>query len=257
MLEIYLVPGNGDYMLPAALFKPLEKRNNELILFLHEQGMEYAASQDSLLIHSMLKEGVSVLLFDVPGIGSLGPGYLKGDAYIDNTSFNQWFAGILTNKSIVGMRAEDILMIMHFIESDLGEFEHISALASGAAGSEMLHAAVFHKNIRKVVLIQAFLSFADIAAKAEYAPAFIPSTVAGAIEKYDLPDLMAALCPRKLMIINPVSANGDPAGDEEKSCFLSYPKITFTQEGAKDQFKHVSLGEDQPAYEQIIKWLSL
>ena len=254
-LEKYLVPGSGDHMLPVVLFKPLETQAKKVILFLHEHGMEHAAREDSLLIHAMLQEGHAVVLFDVRGIGNLGPGYLKGDAYIDNTSFNQWFAGILTNKSIVGMRAEDILRISHSIESDLEGVETISALAKGAVGSEMLHAAVFHKNIQKVVLIQPFLSFADIADNAEYAPAFIPSTVAGAIEKYDLPDLMAALYPRKLLIINPLSASGNPAGDEEKSCFLSYPRITFTQEGAKDYFKHVSLGEGQPIHGQIIKWL--
>jgi len=255
ILEKYLVPGSGDYMLPAVLFKPLEKRNNEVVLLLDERGMEHSAHKDSLLVHSLLQQGYSVLLFDVPGIGSLGPGYLTGDAYIDNTSFNQWFAGILTNKSIVGMRAEDILRIAHFIESDFGEFEIISALASGAVGSELLHAAVFHKTIQKVGLIQPFISFADIALIRDYAPSFIPSTVAGAIEKYDLPDLMAALCPRKLLIINPLSGNGDPAGDNEKMCYLSYPKIVFTQKGVEDNFRHVSLGEGQPVYEQIIKWL--
>lgn len=255
ILEKYLVPGSGDYMLPAVLFKPLEKRNNEVVLLLDERGMEHAAHEDSLLVHSLLQKGYSVLLFDVPGIGSLGPGYLKGDAYIDNTSFNQWFAGILTNKSIVGMRAEDILRITHFIESDKGEFEIISALASGPVGSELLHAAVFHKSIQKVALIQPFISFADIALTREYAPAFILSTVAGAIEKYDLPDLMAALCPRKVLLINPLSGNGDPAGDNEKMCYLSYPKIVYTQKGVGEHFKYVSLEEDQSVYEQILKWL--
>jgi hypothetical protein len=255
-IEKYLVPGSGDYMLPAALFKPIEKQTGEVFLFLHEQGMEHAVLKDSLMIQALLQQGNSVLLFDVPGIGSLGPGYLRGDAYIDNTSFNQWFAGILTNKSIVGMRAEDIIRITHFMESDLGEFETISALASGAVGSESLHAAVFQKSIQKVILIQPFLSFADIATRPEYEPAFIPSTVAGAIEEYDLPDLMAALCPRQVLIINPLSASGDPAGDEEKSCFLSYPRITFTQRGVQEHFKHVSLEESQPVYEQILKWLS-
>jgi cephalosporin-C deacetylase-like acetyl esterase len=254
-LEKYLVPGSGDYMLPAALFKPLERQPEEVILFLHEQGMEHAARKDSLMIHSILQKGYAVLLFDVPGIGSLGPGYLKGDAYIDNTSFNQWFAGILTNRSIVGMRTEDIVRITQFIERDLGEFETIAALASGAAGSEILHAAVFQKNIQKVILIQPFLSFADLATNPEYAPEYIPSTVAGAIKKYDLPDLLAALCPRKVMIINPLSANGYPAGDREKSCFLSYPRIVFTQEGVKDRFEHVSTGEGKQVYAQVLKWL--
>jgi len=255
LLEKYLVPGSGDYMMPAVLFIPVEKRNGEVVLLLDDQGMEHTASKDSLLVHSMVKQGYSVLLFDVPGIGSLGPGYLRGDAYIDNTSYNQWFAGILTNKSTVGMRAEDILRIVYFIETGIGKFESVSAIASGASGSELLHAAVFDKSIQKICLVHPFTSFADIVLNGDYSPAFIPSTVAGAIEKYDLPDLMAALSPRKVLIINPLSGNGDPAGDDQKFCNLSYPRIVYNQKGLEDHFKHVVVDEGQPVHEQIIKWL--
>ena len=217
--------------------------------------MQHTAIQDSLLIRSIVKQGYSVLLFDVPGIGSLGPGYLKGDAYIDNTSFNQWFAGIYTAKSIVGMRAEDIMRILHFIKTDFSAFETVSAIAVGPVGSEVLHAAVFDDAIEKVCLVQPFLSFADIALSWEYSPAFIPSTVAGAIDKYDLPDLMGALCPRKVLILDPLSADGDPAGDDVKSCYLSYPKIVYTQKGVQGNFRHSITGENQPVSDQIIEWL--
>ena len=256
VLEKYLVPGSGDYMLPAAMFMPAENRHNEVVLILDEQGMENSANKDSLMIHSMVHQGFSVLLFDVPGTGSLGPGYLKGDAYIDNTSFNQWFAGIHTDKSMVGMRAEDILRILHFVKSDHKEPVIISAIAVGPVGSEVLHAAVFDDAIQRVCLVRPFLSFADIALSPEYSPAFIPSTVAGAIDKYDLPDLMAALSPRKVLILDPLSANGEPAGDDEKSCYLSYPKIVFTQKGIQGNFRHSVTGEDQPIHEQIIDWMN-
>jgi cephalosporin-C deacetylase-like acetyl esterase len=255
ILEKYLVPGGGDYMLPAALFMPAVKRNNEVLLLLDGGGMEHAASKDSLMIHSIVKQGYSVLLFDVPGIGSLGPGYLRGDAYIDNTSFNQWFAGIHTAKSIVGMRAEDIIRILHFLKTDFPAFETISAIAVGPVGSEILHAAVFDDAIQKVCLVRPFLSYADIALSREYLPAFIPSTVAGALNKYDLPDLMAALCPRKFLILDPLSANGKPAGDDEKSCTLSYPRIVYAQNGDQGNFMLSVTGEDKPVYEQIITWL--
>ncbi len=255
ILEKYLIQGSGDYMLPAALFIPVEKRNDEVVLVLDEQGMEHAAGKDSLMVHSILKQGSSVLLFDLPGIGSLGPGYLRGDAYIDNTSYNQWFAGILTNKSIVGMRAEDILRIKHFIETGIEDYKTISALAIGAISSELLHAAVFDTTIQKICLVRPFLSFTEIALEPEYKPSYIPSTVAGAIEAYDLPDLMAALCPRKVLIINPLSGSGAPAGNNKKQCDLTYPKIVFTQKGVEENFKHVVAEEGQPVYEQIIKWL--
>ena len=254
-LEKYLVPGSGDYMLPAALFKPVEMRRNEVVLILDEQGMEHSAVEDSVMIHSILKQGSSVLLFDVRGIGSLGPGYLKGDAYIDHTSFNQWFAGILTNKSIVGMRAEDILRIVNFIKSDNGEFETITALAIGATGSELLHAAVFEDDIQKICLLKPFISFADIALSKDYLPAYITSTVAGAIEKYDLSDLMAAICPRKILIINPRKSDGFPANEIEQVSNLNYPKTVYNQNSVEDNFKHAVLGENRLVHEQIIEWL--
>jgi cephalosporin-C deacetylase-like acetyl esterase len=255
ILEKYLIPGSGDYLLPAALFMPVEKPKNQVVLILDEQGMKHTAIEDSLMIQSILKQGYSVLLFDVRGIGSLGPGYLKGDAYIDNTSFNQWFAGILTNKSIVGMRAEDILRMVNFIKSDIGEFDTIAALAIGATGSELLHASVFEKTIQKVCLIQTFLSFADIALSKKYLPAYITSTVAGAIEKYDLPDLMAAICPRKILIVNPLKSDGSPAKESEKSHYLTYPKTVFTQNGVADNFLHSVFREDQLVNKQIVEWL--
>ena len=142
VLEKYLIPGSGDYMLPAALFIPVKNIKNEVVLILDELGMENGIKNDSL-VHSILQHGYSVLVYDVAGIGSLGPGYLKGDAYIGNTSYNQWFAGILTNKSTVALRAEDILRVVHFIKTDIGNYKTISALASGAVGSELLHAGYF------------------------------------------------------------------------------------------------------------------
>ena len=72
----------------------------------------------------------------------------------------------------------------------------------------MLHAAAFQKDIESVGLLSPFLSYADIATTKLYKPAYIPHTVSGAIQKYDLPDLMASLCPRKLLILNPNSGDG-------------------------------------------------
>ena len=154
------------------------------------------------------------------------------------------------------MRAEDILRITHFIKSDFKGFETVSAIASGSIGSELLHAAVFDNSIQKIGLLHPFISFADIVLNEEYLPAYIPSTVAGAIESYDLPDLMAALSSRKLLIINPQSEKGEPASDEQKSCRLSYPRIVFNQKGKGDHFKHMVVDEGQPLHKQIIEWLT-
>lgn len=206
-LEKYLLDGSDAYTLPLALYIPGKINKNRAILLLHEEGKNYAANNDSLA-KQLVANGYTVFLADLPGLGELGPGYFKGDSYFNDVSYNIWFAGVLTGKSIVGLRTEDILRMTHFIKTKFPNYNSITAISIGVLGSEMLHATVLDSNIQKVCLIKPFLSFADIAIAHEYNPSFILSSVPGAINQYDLPDLMAASFPKQMLILNPVQPGG-------------------------------------------------
>jgi len=236
VLEKYLIPGSGEYMLPAALFMPIKNKKSEIILLLDDEGMDHAANQDSLA-HQLIGQGYSVLLFDVPGVGSMGPGYLKGDAYIDKVSYNQWFAGILTGKSIVGLRAEDIVRIVHFVKQEYGEFETVSAISRGVTNPDLLHAAVFSRDIENIALINPLMSYTDIALTRDYKPSFILDVVSGCIEEYDLPDLMATLNGRKLLLINPLRASGNIANEAEYRKILAFPIHVFSEKQTSSDFR--------------------
>jgi dienelactone hydrolase len=255
-VEKYLIPGSGEYMIPLALFVPSEDHKREAILLFHEKGKDYAANKDSLA-RQLVAAGYTVLLGDLPGMGELGPGYLEGDAYIDSVSYNQWFAGILTGKTIVGLRAEDIIRMAHFIKTNLPDHSSIAALSVGVLGSEILHAAVFDEGIQKIGLVQPFLSYADIALSHEYMPRFIPSTVAGAIEAYDLADLMAALCPRKLLIINPLSMDGDLEDEQRAGEKLAFPGSVYFQKGKSENFGFICREGHRAVFEEILNWLNI
>jgi hypothetical protein len=254
-LEKYLIPGSGDYLIPMALFVPTGYNRNAAILMLHEKGKYHAANVDSLA-KRLIANGYTVLLGDLPGIGELGPGYLKGDAYIKDVSYNQWFAGILTGKSIVGLRAEDIIRMANFIKNNLSDCNSISAISVGVTGSELLHAAVFDGSIEKICLVKPFLGFADIALSHEYSPAYIPSTVAGAINHYDLADLMAALYPRELLIINPLSGNGTLADEKKAGEGFAFPENVFSQKDRSEEFNFVCRKEHPHVIEEILNWLN-
>ena len=254
LLEKYLIPGSGEYMLPLALFIPTKNNKKEAILLLHGKGKNYAANSDSLT-KQLVADGYTVLLGDLPGIGELGPGYLKGDAYIDKVSYNLWFAGILTGKSIVGLRAEDIIRMVHFINTNLPDYHSISSISVEGLGSELLHAAFFEKDIQKISLILPFLSFAEIAKEWEYHPAFIHSTVAGAIEEYDLADLMAGLCPRKVLIANPLSAKGLIENEENARNDLLFPLKVYSEKNVSDNFIFMINQNNQETYKQLLSWL--
>jgi len=253
-LEKYMLEGSGDYMIPLALFIPAGNKKEELILLLHEKGKNHAVNSDSL-IWQLVAEGYTVLLGDLPGIGELGPGYMRGDAYIDNISYNQWFAGILTGKSIVGLRSEDIIRMTHFIKTKFSEYKSVSAISVGVLGSEILHSSVFENAFHNICLVQPILSYADLALSPEYDPEFIPSTVAGAITAYDLPDLMAALSPLQLMIINPLLGDGSMADKNRAAASLAFPLSIYADKGISENLRITCKKKDAQVQKEIITWL--
>ena len=253
-LEKYLIPGSGDYMLPLVLLIPKEDVKREVILLLHENGKNYAVNSDSLA-RQLLSDGYTVLLGDLPDIGELGPGYLKGDTYIRGISYNKWFAGILTGRSIVGLRAEDIIRMTRFIKTNLSGYHSLTAISVGVLGSELLHAAVFDSAIQQVCLVRPFLGFSNIALSHDYKPSYIFSTVPGAIEEYDLPDLMAALCPEKTLIINPLLANGVKVGETKVGQTMRFPFKVYANNNSSDNFILKTEVNDEKVAGYVLSWL--
>jgi hypothetical protein len=226
-----------------------------VILLLHEKGKSYAVNSDSLA-KQLLANGYTILAGDLPDIGEMGPGYMRGDTYINQVSYNKWFAGILTGRSIVGLRAEDILRMSHFIKTHLADYSQVTAISMGMLGSELLHAAVFEKDIQKVCLIRPFLSYAELALSNDYKTSYIHSAVAGAIEAYDMPDLIAGLCPRKALIINPLSGNGKKAGEEKAGENYRFPLEVYSEKDAAQNFHLESNMDDQLVLKQVLSWLN-
>ncbi|MBR9997934.1 MAG: acetylxylan esterase [Cyclobacteriaceae bacterium] len=252
-MEKFLVPGSGLYMLPVVLLKPNDFIENEIILMFDTEGMDHAVKKDSL-VNQLLKQGYTVLLSDLPGLGSLGPGYLKGDSFIEGISYNQWFTAVLAGRSHVGLRSEDIVRIVRFIKNDLKIFGDISAISKGPVGSDLIHACTFEKSIMKICLVNPFLSFNDMINTRFYKPGYVPFTVAGTTGIYDLPDLMAALIPRKVLIHSPYQADGTYATNQKIQTELAYPAGTYLQQGLSTNFRTVSESEGREMYKEIIAW---
>jgi hypothetical protein len=254
ILEKYLVRGSGDYMLPAVLYKPQKNSRKRVILLLDEKGMEHAANKD-VLAHKLVSDGYAVILADLPGIGWLGPGYLEGDAYIGKVSYNQWFAGIMVGKSIVGLQAEDIVRLSNFASSQCKQASGIIAISSGVIGAALLHAAVFDQEIEKICLIKAPPTYEDIATTRDYSPEFIPATVAGAINDYDLTDLGRVLYPRKLLLIDPLSADGTVSDKEKANSTWVLLSDMYLRKGVPGNFGIISDKDEQSVRDRLLLWL--
>ena len=154
------------------------------------------------------KRGAAVLVPDLLGTGETFPADYRGDAYIDGLSLNIWFAAVLVNKSIAGLRAEDISRLIQLM-SDQFPGRDICAITKGEMAPVLLHAAVQDQRIQRIALIEPYVSYASIAMEMFFSAKYIPNMVPGAIQKYDLPDLEACLAPRRLMMLNTHNGAGE------------------------------------------------
>src|SRR5690606_2363672 len=114
VIEKYFIKGEGDYVLPYLLIIP-EKANNMAAIYLHPKGKE-GLTEEKNEMQWLVENGFTVLAPDLLGTGELGNGAVKGDAYIDNISYNIWYTSMLIGRSILGVQTADVVKLSHLLK---------------------------------------------------------------------------------------------------------------------------------------------
>jgi len=250
VIQKYLLQGEGNYMIPYIILKP-DVPTQKAMLYLNPSG-KAADVQEGGDMEWLVKNGVMVVAPDLVGIGEMGPGEFQGDSYVDSVSYNIWFASMLTHRSIVGIRAGDVVRIANQLKKE--GVKEIYGLAKKQMAPVLLHAAAFDKDISKVALIQPYSSYRVIVMDNDYEADFLHSTVAGSIGVYDLPDLEASLAPKALLIAGVTDANGNISNDADIVNDLSVVKAAY-QRSAPNKLQIVSEGTISQLADKLKKWI--
>jgi hypothetical protein len=205
IIEKYFIRGEEDLVIPYLLFIP-HNRTEKALIYLNPSGKEAEAGKGGE-IEKIVNSGITVLAPDLEGYGETGSGALRGDAYFKGVSHNLWYASMLVKKSITGLQATEISRLVTILYDNLSKRD-ISALAKKELCPALLHAAVFDKRIKNIILAEPYSSYHSIVKNRFYDPALIPGTVPGALKEYDLPDLASALAPRRLVIAAATDSQG-------------------------------------------------
>lgn len=205
-IEKYFLKGEGDYVIPYLLMVPSQP-NGKTILYLHPEGKAAEASAKGE-IEWFVNNGFTVLAPDLPGVGELGSGDFKGDAFIGGVSHNIWYTATLIGRSIVGLQAGDIARLIGVLEKNKEQGE-IYGVARKEMTPILLHAAAFIPAIQRIALIEPLTSYRSLVMNRFYHSSFITAAVPGALRTYDLPDLAASLAPRKLLIAGVTETKGE------------------------------------------------
>ena len=251
-IEKLALRGEEDYIIPLLLFIPHDdKSRNAGIIYLHPEGKDSDAKPGGQ-IEQLVKNG-----YIVAAVDPLGTGETKNTATRD---LAPGYTALLLGRSVVGIHAADICRIAHY----LGTRDDIDPSGIGALGiNEMciplIHAAAFDKSIKNVILSGSLISYSSVVMNRFYRIGLTEREgggtqhpyevgfswgIAGVLKGYDLPDLIACISPRKVVLTGLKNQMLEPASDELIKTEMEFPRSVYTSHGSGENIRILSWNQD-------------
>ena len=155
-------------------------------------------------VTSAVKNGNIVLLFHPRGV--LGEPPPNPNQLALGQYMQPLLRSIAVGKTLMGMRVDDVLSVVRWLKSQPNTGE-ITAYGRGALGLVALHAAALEEGIDRVVVENTLLSY-QTALRAALHKNLSEVVIPGVLNHYDVDDLLIAISPRKVLVVNPVNAMG-------------------------------------------------
>jgi dienelactone hydrolase len=199
-VEKYFLPVDQRYAIPVLVMVP-DKPATKVVLYLHPQGKSTLAAAGGEM-ESLVKHGCTVIAPDVIGMpGEIGPGVV---AKPEEGPPRLWYGYVLLGKGMIGRQMADVMRVVRFAEA---KYEVAPAdligFARGESGPLLLHTAAIAGVFGKIALVDAPLSYRSLVMSPRYLPAYLTAAVPAALTAYDLPDLLACVAPRSVLLVDP------------------------------------------------------
>jgi cephalosporin-C deacetylase-like acetyl esterase len=213
--RLVLTPEEG-VMLPALAMVPTERRG-PVVLYVDGAGKQEAAAEGGELDH-LARSGTLVVAIDLRGLGETADGAKPdGIGAQVGDGWKNWMIAYMLNRSFTGMWAEDILVTTRWltkyeaaIDGDSAKPNQVRVIGVGNVGPALLHATALERDLfARVEVRKSLRSWAEVVRSKETKQQ-LPTLVHGALEVYDLPDLVKLLSISKLDVVDPVDARGQP-----------------------------------------------
>jgi cephalosporin-C deacetylase-like acetyl esterase len=243
---------------PSLLFVPERgTAPRPAIVYVHARGKSAEAAPGGE-IEWFTRKGHVVLSIDARGMGETSrlddrngsdfPRYF-GDYDSAMTSF-------LIGKSLVGMRAADILRGVDLLatRSEV-DSNRVSGFGHGDAAVPLLYAAALDDRIRKLAFEQMLVSYRAVVEQ-RINRGVLESIIPGVLKQFDLPDLLAALIPRKVLLVNPVNPLGNRLWPEQAAKAYAPTTEIFKRAAAADAFRITRRKEEDGPEALYEQWVS-
>ncbi len=196
--------------IPALLFVPDGgSARKPAMIYVHGRGKSAAAAVGGEL-EQFVKAGLIVLAIDVRGLGETQSRNAEGsdDFPVYFGDFESAMTALHLGRPLVGMRMTDVLRGVDLLAARADvERTKIYGFGKDAGAIPLLHAAALDERIGKLAVEGMLASYQTIIQQRIHWQIF-EQVIPGVLRSYDLPDVVAALAPRQVWIVNGVNALG-------------------------------------------------
>jgi len=207
--SIILRPEPGIW-LPALAFVPTHA-SGQACLYVHADGKQADAAAGGP-IETLVRQGHVVFAPDLRGLGETQSTGKHSYSRHLAPEWREATIAYLLGRSLLAMRAEDILVCARFLASGASapKPSTLQLISVGRVGPAALHAAALEPGLfASVILRRGLISWSNVVhtplAKNQSA-----NLVHGALKIYDLPNLVATAPAKNFAVLEPVDATGRP-----------------------------------------------
>src|SRR5438093_1630587 len=217
VMEKFIYESEPGIIVPAVLFVPKTSEGRKpAVVYVNDRGKSAGASEGA--VNQLVKRGFVVLAMDMRGCGETRPPQNPDESNETYRYFGQYdsaMRALLVGKTLVGMRAEDISRGVDLLASRPEvDAARIYGFGVGPGALTLLHEAVLDERLKVLALVGILDSYESVTTHRIHRNIY-ESLVPGALKVYDLRDLVAAIAPRPVWIVDAVDPLGKRVQTEE------------------------------------------
>ncbi len=185
------------------------------LLYIGETSAWSAVAEDAFAERLCGRGRCRVAVIDVRGRGDCAIGYPpRGRFYFSNRipdeAYLTWFT-LMLGHPLVGGQVYDTLRALEYLRSRPDAGGAVSLVGDGPHGAIALYAAALDPGVRGVALRRTVTDYRSLATAERYTQPF-GIYAYGLLREFDLPDVARATAPRPVLLLDPATPLGEPAG---------------------------------------------
>lgn len=222
---------DGRVRVPGLILIPNAAQPRSAVLVVDSRPKQTIAAEGGEL-ESLAKAGHLVLAIQPRGVPETPARHsMIGD-------YSTAFRALLVGKTLLGMRVDDILRAVDYLASRTDTAGgKIVGFGQGILGPALLHAAVIDDRIAGLVLQQTLPTWRMVVDRPLHRDLY-EVAIPGVLKRYDMDELLVALSPRPVTVINPADPIGRPVSQRE---FRDRCRLAFDADTALRQQNRVRL----------------